>query len=100
MKKYYPLYPEIDNKKHSLEPYSSSSFCYTYSIPSIIFNINSPYQDIVTNLQNLTHEYNTSSHLPHQHKTTTNQNSFPNDSIASSSDSTSSFIPLTFFPIP
>ena len=63
IEKYYPLYPGIDNNKHSLEPYPSSSSCDTYSDSSKSFTIRSSYQDIVKYIQQFAHDYNNSLHV-------------------------------------
>ena len=99
MKQYCPLYPGIDNTNHSPEPYPSSSSCDKYPIPPKCFTKTIPYQEIVTHLHKFTYEYNKLHYLHHQHKPTTNHNSISIDSISSSSNTTSSLIPLTPIPI-
>ena len=67
MQKYYPLYSGIDNKTPLSEYYTSPSFYGTYT-PSQPFTMNFQYQDVVNQLQKLTHTYNNLPHNLHQHK--------------------------------
>ena len=62
--------------------------------------MNSQHQDVVNQLQILTHYYNNPPHLLHEHKPTNNRNKFLNNSTtsSSSSNSTSFSIPLKTIP--
>ena len=78
--------------------YSNSS--YGTSTASHLITTNSPCQDVVNQLQQLTNNYNKSPHCIQQRKPTNTQNTLFQDSTSFSSSSTTPSIPLTTIPYP
>ena len=99
IQQYYPLYPGLDNDIQS----PSSSFSNSSSDTSTPFpplTSNSPYQDVVNWIQQLTHSYNNSSYFIQKPTSTSNRNTFLHDSTSSLSNSNTSTAPLAIIPLP
>ena len=83
---------------------SSSSFSSSTSFdtPKLFqhLTMNSLYQEVVNQLQHLTHNYNNSPYLTQTKQSTPNRTTFLNDSTSSSSNSTTFGIPFTSIPTP
>ena len=96
---YYPLYLGLDNDVQSSSSFSSTTSSNTIQLFQPL-TMNFSYQEVVHQLQYLTHKYSNSSYLTQTQQSTHRRTTFINHSASSSSNSTTSSIPFTIITTP